>query len=197
MNLKLCSAAVAGLMGLAASADVLYWQVNNAEADDNARGNYSYAVLKASTSADTSGAQYYVKDNMTASGVAMGTNIDRSTFENGGYVGGVMDASKILSADGKNTAYGASGASLSGLYFFLELYDSSGNWVGQTNPAQAYDSLVSNGIVNSDFIPSFSGVNTALGSGTGGSYTSVPEPTSGLLMLVGLGALALRRRRLA
>ena len=196
MNLKLCSAAVAGLMGLAASADVLYWQVNNAEADKNSKSEYSYAMLKASTSADTSGAQYYVSENRTASGTTIGSTIDRSTFEDGGYVGGVMDASKILSADGKNTAYGAPGASLSGLYFFLELYDSSGNWVGQTNPAQAYDSLVSNGIVNSDFNPNFSGVNTALGS-SGVGYTSVPEPTSGLLMLVGLGALALRRRRLA
>ena len=30
---------------------------------------------------------------------------------------------------------------------------------------------------------------------TGGWYTAVPEPTSGLLMLVGLAGLALRRRR--
>ena len=30
---------------------------------------------------------------------------------------------------------------------------------------------------------------------TAGWYTAIPEPTSGLLMLVGLGALALRRRR--
>ena len=30
---------------------------------------------------------------------------------------------------------------------------------------------------------------------TAGWYTAAPEPTSGLLMLVGLGALALRRRR--
>jgi hypothetical protein len=29
----------------------------------------------------------------------------------------------------------------------------------------------------------------------GGVSTAVPEPTSGLLMLVGLGALALRRKR--
>ena len=31
--------------------------------------------------------------------------------------------------------------------------------------------------------------------GSGGSTPTIPEPTSGLLMLVGLGALALRRRR--
>lgn len=192
MNMKLCSVAIAGLVGLAASADVLYWQVNNTEADANSRGEYAYAVLKASTTADTSGTQYYVSDNVDAAGNHMGSAIGRSTFGNGDYVGGVMDASKILAVDGSGAA-----SSLSGLYFFLELYDSSGNWVGQTNPAQAYDSLVNNGIITSDFNPSFSGVNSALGSGTGGTYTSVPEPTSGLLMLVGLGALALRRRRIA
>jgi hypothetical protein len=35
----------------------------------------------------------------------------------------------------------------------------------------------------------------AFQSQAGGTWTAVPEPTSGLLMLVGLGALALRRRR--
>ena len=48
--------------------------------------------------------------------------------------------------------------------------------------------------------------NATMGAGTGNSslkwmatqfnvYSSVPEPTSGILMLVGLGALALRRRK--
>ena len=44
------------------------------------------------------------------------------------------------------------------------------------------------------------GNSTAISSATamaatGQSYSGVPEPTSGMLMIVGLGALALRRRR--
>ena len=195
MSRKTLMLAVAGLIGLAASADVLYWQVNNAAADAEGatKDTYSYAILKASTTADTSGTQYYVQENQSASGASMGTAISRSTFDNGGYVAGVMDAAKILSADGNNTPYG--GDSLSSLYFFLELYDSSGNWVGQTSPAQAYDSLVNSGTIVSGFNSNFTGVNNALGGS--GTYQSVPEPTSGLLMLVGLGALALRRRKVA
>lgn len=190
MSRNLLAMAMAGLLGLSATADVLYWQVNNTEADANSKSPYSYAVLKAT---DASGANYYVKDNQTSSGGAMGSKVGRDSFNDGGYVAGVMDAAKIFSADGNNTAYGVSGASLSALSFFLELYDSAGNWVGQTTPAQAYDSLVNSGTIVSGFNSNFTGVNSALGSSA--AYTNVPEPTSGLLMLVGIGVLALRRRR--
>jgi len=195
MKTKLIMLVVAGLIGLAASADVLYWQVNNTSADNNTKATYAYAILRATTgSSATDGAQYYVSENISSSGSTLNGAIARDVFGNGSYVGGVMDAAKILSFTDGRTAYGSSGADLSSLSFFLELYDASGNWVGETSPVQAYNTLVSNGTI-SGFDANFKGVNAALGS-TGG-YQAVPEPTSGLLMLVGLGALALRRRKVA
>ena len=194
MKTKLIMLVVAGLIGLAASADVLYWQVNNSSAEAHTKGNdYAYAILRATTgSSATDGAQYYVSENISSSGSSLNGAIAKSVFADGStYVGGVMDAAKILSFTDGTTAYDGA---LSSLSFFLELYDASGNWVGETSPVQAYNTLVSNGTI-SGFDANFKGVNAALGSS--GGYQEVPEPTSGLLMLVGLGALALRRRKVA
>jgi len=41
----------------------------------------------------------------------------------------------------------------------------------------------------------FSTTSAALLAGTSGNFAAVPEPTSGLLMLLGMAGLALRRRR--
>lgn len=190
MNAKVLIAVVAGLVGLAASADVLYWQVNNtsADAEGATKAPYEYAILRAT---DGTG-QYYVSENLNAAGQNVGAMVGRDTFDSTS-VGGVMDVAKILSYDGNNNAYSGE---LSSLSFFLELYDSSGNWVGETTPAQAYNTLVNNGTI-SGFNSNFTGVNNALGSSGSAGYRNVPEPTSGLLMLVGLGALALRRRKVA
>ena len=189
MNAKVLIAAVAGLVGLAASADVLYWQVNNANADAGAKGGteYSYALLRAT---DGEG-QYYVNQNLNPSGVDVGAAVGRSFFADGGYVGGVLEASQILSMADGSTSYAGG---VSDLSFFIELYDSSGNWLAETS-SKTYTQLQELGTI-SGFDANFKGVNAALGSAVNGSY-QIPEPTSGLLMLVGLGALALRRRKVA
>ena len=193
MNAKVLIAAVASVVGLAASADVLYWQVNNDAADTyssaNGRATYEYAILRATDSNPANTAspnQYYVNQNLNTSGGNLGAAVSRDVFASGGYVGGVMDLANIISTTG-----GDGPTTLSSLSFFLELYDQYGNWVGETS-VSGYQALVDNGTISSGFNANFQGVNAAMGSN--GGY-QVPEPTSGLLMLVGLGALALRRRR--
>lgn len=66
--------------------------------------------------------------------------------------------------------------------FVIELYDSENGWLGQSgvtafNAANIVDSL-----------------NPA-SEATFGDFTAVPEPTGGLLALLGMAALALRRRQ--
>ena len=193
MNSKIITLAVAGLVGLSASADVLYWQVNDAaQSGTGLKGTPAQAYLKA-TAEGNANSPFYVSSNLDAAGNELNDAVGIETFKDGGTAAGVLDAAKILSW-ANDTPYGSSGDSLSALSFFVELYDASGNWVGQTTP-QSYQSLVDSGAISSGLNPNFSGVNSAVGGGSG-SY-SVPEPTSGLLMLVGLGALALRRRKVA
>ena len=191
MNAKVLIAAVLSLAGLASSADVLYWQVNNTAADANSaassRNNYSYAYLRASDDAG----QYYVSQNIDAAGENAGAAISRDYFASGNYVGGVLDLANILSTSG-----GDGPSSITDLSFFIELYDSTGNWVGETS-AKTYDQLVTSGAISSGFNANFQGVNAAMGSAGSNAAYQIPEPTSGLLMLVGLGALALRRRKVA
>ena len=196
MNSKIFALTVAALVGLSASADVLYWQVNTDEAAANSKGTPVQAYLMAKADRNSS-SPFYVSENLDASGNNIGAGVAVSSFSDGStMVGGVMDLSKILSwADDNTTASAAGISSLSALSFFIELYDGAGNWVGTTD-AKSYDSLVASGAISSGLNPNFTGVNSALG-GAGSTYSNVPEPTSGLLMLVGLGALALRRRKVA
>lgn len=195
MNSKIFALTVAALVGLSASADVLYWQVNTDGAQlKEGDGNGPAQAYLMATADGNDNSPFYVSSNLDAAGNELGDAVGMGTFANGGTAAGVLDAAKILSWNNNDAPYGSSGADLSALSFFVELYDASGNWVGQTTP-QSYNDLVTSGAISSGLNPNFSGVNSAVG-GSSGSY-AVPEPTSGLLMLVGLGALALRRRKVA
>lgn len=195
MNSKIFALAVAGLVGLTASADVLYWQVNDtAAAGTGLNGTPAQAYLMA-TAEKNAKSPFYVSSNLDAAGSELGDGVGIGTFENGGQAAGVLDLAKILSWSDDTSASEAGISSLSALSFFVELYDAAGNWVGKTD-TQSYQSLVDSGAISSGLNPNFSGVNNALG-GSGSAFTNVPEPTSGLLMLVGLGALALRRRKVS
>ena len=187
MKSRMIVAIAAALGGFAVYADVMYWQVDNA--NQNVPSDYTQAYLKATDGNN----QYYVSQNYASDGqTELGAGISKDTFSNGGYVMG--DLASIISADASGTPYSGSGG-LSALSFYLEMYNDAGDWMGQTSPIP-YNQLTS--AVSDGLNTSFTGVNSALGTAaSGASYSQVPEPTGGLLMLVGFGALALRRRKVA
>lgn len=63
-------------------------------------------------------------------------------------------------------------------------------FVGQMEDAKTYTQLADAGFIGADLSP----VSMAVWHG-GSQYSAVPEPTSAVLMLIGMAGLALRRRR--
>lgn len=74
--------------------------------------------------------------------------------------------------------------------FFVELINAAGSPVYTQKAATSYDNLLSSGYVSA------SALDRPTGAVSGGfNGASVPEPTSGVLLLIGGAMLALRRRR--
>ena len=152
----------------AASADVLLWQVTTAEATrytSSSGGTADYAV-------------FYSAD---ASGDGVGVRLDDADLFTPGYTTGVaamkeQDALEALPP----------GTDLSGKSFWIELY--AGGSAAEENKVAW--SLPIDYATMSHYL---SGTLTALAPVYHPAV--VPEPTGGLLVLLGLAGLALRRRR--
>ena len=167
---------------------LLYWMVNDGSSSEVSAGapvntiEFSYARLT-----------YVNTDSLEGKEVSGdtygGNSIVPLVGDNGNYY--------VASAKGgTGTGTVATWADFSGISnlasqtFFIELYDSSWNRVGQS-AGMTYGNLVSANAV----------VANSLNIGQLESLTvwapafGVPEPTSGLLMIIGGSLLALRRRR--
>ena len=84
----------------------------------------------------------------------------------------------------------------SGYSFFVELANyNNGSWeVVTSGTPVSYDNLVSGGYVAATFQQGLA-ISQSGGYNLGAGAAAVPEPTSGLLLLIGGAMLALRRRR--
>ncbi len=150
-------------------ADTLYWQVS----DQGAGNDFSYAQWYATQNADGSGGTLISGASAVADGVT-------SVSETGTKVSPVI-------SDLGSTDY-------SSYYFYVELVnyaDSSKTRSLNQDYPWSYDQLVNSGYIStgSSVVTPSAFANGALDGG------SVPEPTSGVLLLIGGALLALRRRR--
>ena len=165
--LKTVSSVALTLMVATASADLLYWQVGGA-VGNAASGIENQAINFAYATISADGSRLNMYDDE-----------------------GVRTESQILAALESDPT--STGAIYSGTFddsvtsFLVELWDNGGTRVGW----QSYSASALADNIWKDGEPSASGGTPLTVTGV------VPEPTSGLLLLLGMAGLALRRKRRA
>ena len=198
MKTKIMAFAAAAAIASCTNADVLYWTVNDSASTVDVNGKtpvaswvqddysaWDYAALVKYDNA--------VSDQANASG---GTAVTSTPANSSGATGaGFISKSQL--ADWEAAA--ADMNSYSSGYFYVELFN-SGDRVGRSGE---YLQMVDNGeggykLVNSsgkDFLSTSQFTVDSIVWNGGATFVAVPEPTSGLMLLLGAAVLGLRRKR--
>lgn len=171
------------LLAFGAFADFLYWQIPEGSGDFSTAALYAIKGDKTDQKlSDSDAASAIWLDERTANGVSM-IGEGENKVPNG--VGSAATGPFTTDISG----YG------SGYSFFVELLTYNSNtdsWGTNRLLAYSYDRLMDAG-----YIDAGAGLKPVAGGSTNFSMTHVPEPSSGLLMLLGGALMALRRRRRA
>ena len=182
---KMMIALAAVVVGFAAQAATVNWKANSgtiAKLDGTVMsGAEYYLFMFDSTAAANAGKQSII------AGLRDGSITDLSAAS--GYVAGGTLGTDGKIAENNFSTDGEPGST----YYFVAFIDGGDYTYMSANKSGTATTLGSTGLAMAI------GVTTMKDQATTGTapgwYQTVPEPTSGLLMLVGLGALALRRRR--
>ena len=166
-------------------AQVLYWLVSAESIADTPYANFDYAQLYA-TDGSTTYALGGDANPMTSGNAVLAEN-------NAFYFSAEKSASGSSLSQKAFTILDEDVSAWSSFSFYVELVNSASGsqWDSTTRRVYSYGDLVSEGyIVTAGSLKEVQ----LLSSGAGASMGAVPEPTSGLLLLVGGALLTLRRR---
>ena len=190
---KLMLALAVVVMAACAQAATVSWNIMNVKGPDGSAlsGGSVYVFFTAGTSADTSWVTDLTGKGATAVSAAMGSAAMNYTMGESVAAGNYS----VSAANGftlpTNAEMGLSGSTVYTAYAVVfdtaTITDESNFYVTAARSATTYADSVNNNRVFA--------LTATTSSVASNWHQVVPEPTSGLLMLVGLGALALRRRR--
>ena len=120
--------------------------------------------------------------------VAAGTSVDSYAFYTGGTIAANGSGTVTAANSGKSIAYNSTGTAAENTYSAFAVI-----WTSDNTKA-SYTSTVSITLANDSTSKSFAFNNQSTNL-SNNQFTVAPEPTSGVLMLLGLAGLALKRKR--
>ena len=169
---KIITVGLAVAIGFVAQADVLYWMVSDAIAETATSGGTSdFAALYVKDSADPS--------SLSPNPYKLSVKTEGDVYSQYNDLGNGFEYSGIQNYSADT------------FVFYVEIL--SGDYAGKRSSELSYSQLADYILKGGNSLP----VSTLdpIGFGGGTSTYNVPEPTSGLLSLIGGMLLGLRRRR--
>ena len=191
---KVLIALAIAVIGFAASAANVTWKVSGVTAQGTAttEGYLTYFLMAADDTGAAAAKVWSIADAITAAGKKDADAFASHTIP---AAKGLTDEGSVSSA--KVTTYATSWVSPSASdlqygYFYAVVFNADS--VADATHYMVVGGAEADGSYALKFGTASANQSLTLAAG-GASWTAVPEPTSGLLMLLGMAGLALRRRR--